>query len=85
MKEMTVEHSHLVLQKMFGVMGFVYKPEIVKEQEWFLKHEWTPIAKEKFLTWLTDFLIKNKYATKSRARHEAEKIDADIGWKEPNT
>jgi len=83
MKEISVEDSHKILEKMFSCIGLVYDPILVSQINWYYKTDWGKSEnKENFLVWLTDFLIKNEYSTKNRARHEAEKINAIYGWKE---
>lgn len=79
----TIEHSKIILEKMFDAIGLRYSEEFVAQPDWYTKFDWIrPEYKESFLTWLTQFLVENKYASKQRARHEAEKINAVYGWKE---
>jgi hypothetical protein len=82
--EINLEHSDEILKKMFNVIGLKYDQDwIAATPEWFQKFSWTRAEyKEEFLTWLTNFLIEHKYATRKRARHQAEKFNAWYGWKE---
>ena len=82
MKSISIEHSEEILRKMHTLVGLLYQDTATTDSNWFHQTTWTHKSKTEFLDWLTDFLIKNRYCSKNRARHEAEKIDTVYGWRE---
>lgn len=86
MMEISREDSILILEKMCSMIGLSYDAVKFIRPNWFELHTWTPEQENEFIGWLAEFLIKKKYVRdKKRARHQAEKINMQYGWKTKTT
>lgn len=86
-KEISQEHSVLILEKMCAMIGLSYDAVKFIQPNWFELHTWTLEEEKEFIEWLARFLIDHKYVRPrwKQAIHEAEKINMNYGWKtEPN-
>ncbi len=88
MKKITKEDSIAILRKMCEVVGLSYDAVSFMQPNWYELHTWTPEQEQESIEWLAGFLLKHKYVTgissrknKERARHEAQKINMQYGWK----
>ena len=83
-KQISQEHSEQILEKMFNIIGLEFDKNFIKQENWYQKNTWTKEQEQEFIVWLANFLVKNKYVLKSIAKHEAEKIVGQYGWKTRN-
>jgi len=82
MKDISKEHSVEILTHMCEMIGLSYDAVKFIRPDWFQLHTWTPEEENQFIDWLAEFLVKHKYVKiKRRARHEAEKVNMQYGWK----
>lgn len=70
-----------IMERLFAAIGIEFKEEIVKEEDWYLKHTWTKEQEEEFTIWLTKLIMKKKARNKTRAQKEASFFVFAYGWK----
>lgn len=77
------EDSKTILMTLCAYADVDYYDIDFASPDWYTQHTWTPSEEQAFIKWLAEFLIKKKYVinNKKKALHEAEKIDAQYGWK----
>jgi len=66
--------------EMFRRVGQTYDFELLKEQEWFRKHQWDTKTQDEFKTWLIALLRKKFKMRKTQAEREAVWFILNYGW-----
>lgn len=58
-------HLKVVLTEMFKKVGTPFNEDLVKENDWYLKHTWSNKAENEFQTWFVNYLYTNIAARKA--------------------
>jgi hypothetical protein len=66
----------VILQEMFDRVGELFTEDYVKEEGWWLKHEWTKAQEQSFQDWLYRHLRRHK-PWKSMSQY---KMKGEIGY-----
>ena len=85
------EHLTIILKEMCSRVGASYDDVDFKDEEWFLKYEWSDIEENYFIEWLANYLYKNKAAreellrfpikNKNKCIEAANQFSLNYGWK----
>ncbi len=56
------KYLKVIMSKMCSYVGVKVEDINLKDENWFLKHEWTGKQEDEFLEWMIDYLIKHPKA-----------------------